>query len=92
MENGRITRSMVFVYITIQAMDNMKVTTTRTKNMPMVKLNLRMVNSMKVNITMVRRKAMVFIPLQMEPNTMGLGKTIKCMELDSGTRMDEHIK
>ena len=51
MENGRITRSMVFVYITIQAMDNMKVTTTRTKNMPMVNLHMQMVISMKVNVT-----------------------------------------
>ena len=40
MENGRVARSMVFVYISIKIMHNMKATTTMTKNMHMVNLHM----------------------------------------------------
>ena len=92
MENGRVARSMVFVYISIEIMHNMKATTTMTKNMHMVNLHIQMVQSMKENITTIREKAMVFTPFQMELNTMGLIKMAKSMGLDSGTRMDKQRK
>ena len=83
---------MGFVYKYGQVMNNMKVTGTRTKDMPMVNIHLQMVKAMKVNGTTIREKAMVFIPMYMEPNTMGLLKMTKSMGLDSGTRMDKQRK
>ena len=70
----------------------MKATGTRTNDMHMANIHLQVVQSMKENLIKVRKKAMVFIPIQMEPNTMGLGKMAKCMGLDSGTRMDKQRK